>query len=152
MSNSKITKEAALDYHRDMWNWISQQYEQGRTENVQVLQIEFGEKTHTGIINACCYYDFFEYQENDEVKRPCSRCPIRWGTENYASNSFCNYNAPFMFGDNTKGLILQIETALKLTCYNVASNLAKKIAYLPENMNDNYQNKDVDEDREDIRW
>ena len=152
MSNKTITKEAALDYHREMWMWIASQYGQGSTKWVDDLISTFAEQHGTDILNACCYYNVNEITDNKMTCPPCHRCPVVWGTESYCGAYFCEYDDDNEMYNPNSGLILQIHEAIEMGRYKLAIRLAIKIANLSENMKDNYQNENAEENRKDLRW
>lgn len=51
-----ISREEAIRKHREMWNWIAEQYEEGRTASVQRLKREFIERHYPNDLpNLYCY-------------------------------------------------------------------------------------------------
>lgn len=37
----ELTKEQAIEKHRKMWNWIADQYENGRVGNIHAMKQEY---------------------------------------------------------------------------------------------------------------
>lgn len=79
----ELTKEQALEEHRKMWNWIADQYENGRVEDVHAMKEEYIEETEYRermLHNCfCCEYAI---QKRSGARR-CLDCPVIWGAEVY---------------------------------------------------------------------
>lgn len=143
MSNPTISKEKALDFHREMWMWIAEQYHNHSYKTVDELMEEFGEKNGTSIINPCCSYNSEEIGFNKIYydKHYCCKCPIVWGTEDKCQAWFCDYEYDYDEWTEADGLIAQIRFFTCRGRFETTSDLAITIANLPERIDDDYQNE-----------
>lgn len=87
----KLTKQQAVEEHRKMWNWIADQYEEGRTANIRALKEEYMQKGELeGHILHNCFCCEYAIQKWSSVHR-CLYCPVIWGTEVYREFFPCEH-------------------------------------------------------------
>lgn len=98
----KLTKEQAIKEHRKMWNWIADQYEEGRTTDIHTLKSEYMIKAEIKEVILhncfCCKYAKEKIvsmisSANDIASVPdrCTQCPVIWGTEVYSHLLPCEH-------------------------------------------------------------
>lgn len=143
MSNPVISKEQALDLHREMWIWIAEQYHNHSQIEVDILMEEFGEKNGTYLVNPCCKYNSEEllYNKISYGRDYCCKCPVIWGSEDKCQAWFCDYEYDYIEWTALDGLITQMRFFTCRGQYENARDLAIKIANLPERIDDDYQNE-----------
>lgn len=85
-----LKKQEAIKYHREMWNWIAEQYENGSEEHIEVLKDKFIELKHHNYIYCDCYC--CEYADNESLinthDHRCYSCPVVWGNEKEANEYY----------------------------------------------------------------
>lgn len=124
----KLTKEQAIEKHREMWNWITDKIiEEKNVQNIYGLKQTYCENKFPNqyILNYCflCEYSKEYGREN------CSLCPLDW--ESKCNNFMCEdkYNI-------SDGLGLwwhcQIHFDKWLNNWEEQAALARQIANLPE--------------------
>lgn len=132
-----ITREEAIRKHREMWNWIAEQYECGHGTTVNILKRNFIKKYYPGdnpYANCyCCGYST-EISEIDgkglSLNCNCDMCPLEWPSDYH--DLMCCYKRR-----NRKevihGLYKQIlYYSSQVMDYKKAATIAREIAKLPE--------------------
>lgn len=98
----KLTKQKAIEEHRKMWNWIADQYEEGRATDVHALKSEYMGETGLKLWPLhncfCCEYAntkvfsmIFSARNIASVPHRCTQCPVIWGTEVYSHRFPCEH-------------------------------------------------------------
>lgn len=93
-----LTKQEAIKYHREMWNWIAEQYENGSEEFIEVLKNKFVESKNHYCIYCncyCCEYAEDERLINTHNDNRCYSCPVVWGNEKEVDECYKAKVAPF---------------------------------------------------------
>ena len=162
----RLTKERAIELHRDMWNWIASELNKNPDAKVCNLKNKYI-KTNPNIHKYqeynynedlvynncfCCEYalqqanprmfanDFDFWKEFDTDF--CEHCPLRWGTEDNTEDFFCEtgleHNYKALDVQKTTGLwqIINYAKEINLTPEEKI-NIARQIANLPEKRYDN---------------
>lgn len=139
----KLTKEQAIEEHRKMWNWIADQYEEGRATDIYTLKSEYmGEYMEETELEErpfhncfCCEYasekvDSMISSAKDIASVPhrCTQCPVIWGTEVYdkffpCEHFLCAYQK--LKNESCKLDKLDVDSEL-------CARFAREIANLPE--------------------
>ena len=86
-----LTKQEAIRLHREMWNWIAEQYENGSEEHIEILKNNFTSSKHHGFIYCdcyCCEYAEDERLINTHNDHRCYSCPVIWGNEKEADEYY----------------------------------------------------------------
>lgn len=87
----ELTKEQALEEHRKMWNWIADQYENGRVEDIRGMKQEYIEETeYRELILHNCFCCEYAVQKRSGDYR-CIDCPVTWETEVYRKFFPCEH-------------------------------------------------------------
>ena len=96
LKQTKLTKEQAIKGHRELWNWIAEQKENGDCRSVFLLKddwcYEHGFKDEAKLLNYCfcCEYNRMKCKENGiSYRDTCEYCPLIWGTEGSAEAYYC---------------------------------------------------------------
>ena len=125
----ELTKEQALEEHRKMWNWIADQYENGRVGDIHAMKEEYIEETeYRERILHNCFCCEYTTQKQDSLNI-CKHCPVVWGTEVYDKFFPCEHflSAYEKLRDEScklfYGVLIDIEKCARL---------AREIANLPE--------------------
>ena len=98
----KLTKGQAIEEHRKMWNWIADQYEEGRAKDIYALKSEYmikAEIKERPLHNCfCCKYAkekivsmISSAKDIASVPHRCTQCPVIWGTEVYSHIFACEH-------------------------------------------------------------
>ena len=157
----RLTKERAIELHRDMWNWIASELNKNPDAEVHNLKNQYI-KTNSDIHKYqeyndnedlvhnncfCCEYavqqanprifanDFDFWKEfNTDF---CEHCPLIWGTEDNTEDFFCEtgieHNFEALDGKETTGLWNLINNAKEINLTPEEKiNIARQIANLPE--------------------
>lgn len=157
----RLTKERAIELHRDMWNWIASELNKNPDAEVHNLKNKYI-KTNPDIHKYqeyndnedlvhnncfCCEYavqqanprifanDFDFWKEfNTDF---CEHCPLIWGTEDNTEDFFCEtgieHNFEALDGKETTGLWNLINNAKEINLTPEEKiNIARQIANLPE--------------------
>ena len=75
----QLTKEQAIKEHRNMWNWIADQYKSGCIESIYDVESKY--------IKECTNYSPYEIENNsfcceyckqNDVADLCDSCPLVW--------------------------------------------------------------------------
>ena len=144
----ELTKQEAIKYHREMWNWIAEQYENGSEEQIEILKNNFTSSKYHEFIYCNCYC--CEYADNESLinthDHRCYSCPIIWGNEKEADEYYKTEVAPFNSFDkpyycigyyrSIDGLFSKISKLIKKSNVELKRKeiveLAKQIANLEE--------------------
>ncbi len=113
----KLTKEQAIAEHRKMWRWIAEETEKQKRciTKLKYCLLHLRNRSEFPLHECfCCEYDYCTDNNN-----MCQSCPIDWGV--CATELMCEY-----------GLFGQWHTAVKNHNYEMAAELARRIAELPE--------------------
>lgn len=127
----RLTKQKAIELHRDMWNWIAEQYENDSTEEAYDLKTQYCRQHgfyHLEHECFCCEYDDQAGVETDEY---CKYCPLLWGTETETTSYYCECDNTGLWSKICKGTVYK---TLNIGRQEVI-RLAKQIANLPERPN-----------------
>lgn len=134
-----MTKQEAVQKHRDMWNWIADRYEEherGEESNCtlgdlisvydmkckylrDVLDMEDHEMPFHKCF--CCEYDSIESFSK------CTRCPVLWGNEEDKNI----YNVGF-YCERSGSPYMNVVNAAKHADFSNAAKFARIVANLPE--------------------
>ena len=147
-----LTKQEAIKYHREMWNWIAEQYENGSEEQIEILKNNFTSSKYHRFI--CCNCYCCEYAENIKDEKlfythnfhRCYYCPVIWGNEKEADEYYKTEVAPFNsskkpyycigYSSSIGGLFGKISKLIKKSNVELKRKeiveLAKQIANLEE--------------------
>ena len=157
----RLTKERAIELHRDMWNLVINELNKNPDANVHNLKNkyiktnpdihkyqEYNDNEELVYNNCfCCEYavqkanprmfsnDFDFWQEfNVDF---CEYCPLRWGTEENTEDFFCEtgleHNYKTLDVHKTTGLWQIINHAKEINLTPEEKiNIARQIANLPE--------------------
>lgn len=113
----QLTREQAIFYHRDMWNWIADEIEKAKSVlSVIKLKEEYCKRNMFNVLYSCFLCDYTNHE--------CYKCPLKW-------NSIPMYNMCehlLSYGD-MKGIYCQCKYALT---WQKQAALARKIANLTE--------------------
>lgn len=134
----KLTKSEAVRLHREMWNWIADELEEGTVWNIYDLKnlylYEIGiDSDEVDNSCFCC-----EYTRTDGDIFDCSRCPLIWGTEENVKEYFCEegfYEIPNelpIAEIRTDGLWTDARELIYEDRLEDAAKYARYIANLPE--------------------
>lgn len=157
----RLTKERAIELHRDMWNWILGELNKNPYAKVCNLKNKYI-KTNPDI------YKHQEYNDNEELvynncfcceyavqqtnprmfannfdfwskfrSNFCKHCPLRWGTEDNTEDFFCEtgleHNYEALDDYEATGLWHLINHAKEINLTPEEKiNIARQIANLPE--------------------
>ena len=139
--NKILTKEQAIQGHRDMWNWIAEQYENGRCCYLITLKEEYCDKNNLNLRHCCflCEYDSQIFEKDfldDKTTEICDNCPLLWGTEQEVKelnlNCFCIYGIYDELKRKVRYSIKNFENDESNLTYglNECAKLARQIANL----------------------
>lgn len=134
----ELTREEAIRYHREMWNWIADQIEkEGHVQLISRLKDSFIYKNFPGVFIRhdcfCCHYA--QYQSVNKDNDMCENCPLDWGNP-YKKNYFdCEKECIQKNKDSDENGLY--EHCHELYClgdnnWKHQSELARRIANLPE--------------------
>lgn len=123
-----LTREQAIELHRDMWNWMADQIICAKEpRHIYFLKKEYVDKHNfCNVCNNCflCEYAGREGIANECIGDFCEYCPIEWGEEN---NHRC--------ADNSLGLYAQAaHYNYYRDEYMKQAEQCRQIANLPERM------------------
>lgn len=132
-----ITREEAIRKHREMWNWIAEQYECGHGTTVHILKKNFIKKYYPGdnpYANCYCCECSTEISEIDgkslSLKCNCDMCPLEWPSDYH--DLMCCYKRR-NYKEEIHGLYKQIlYYSSQVMDYKKAATIAREIAKLPE--------------------
>ena len=129
-----ITREEAIRKHREMWNWIAKQYENGATVPVCRLKQDFIKKYYPyDSLNSDCYC--CTYAETvlgpqcGGLLHVCEKCPLEWPSNQ--KNLMCVYKTRSLITDGLYGRIACYTDPIR-AAYKKAASIAREIANLPE--------------------
>ena len=86
-----LTKQETIRLHREKWNWIAEQYENGSEESIEILENKFTESKHHRFIYCncyCCEYAEDERLNNTHNDHRCYSCPVIWENEKEADEYY----------------------------------------------------------------
>lgn len=130
-----ISREEAIRKHREMWNWIAEQYENGSNVQVNHLKAKFVKKKHYPNDNPdsksyCCEYAGRVLNPKIGGSRyNCERCPLEWSS--ICCELMCLHKNNELDSD---GLYEQCmyQSRPYIANYKKAAIIAREIANLPE--------------------
>lgn len=132
-----ISKDEAIRKHREMWNWIAEQYEDELNEDdrpVTHLKRDFIKEHYPNddpLSNCyCCEYaDEILNPKIGEARCNCRRCPLEWSST--SCELMCLHKTDEM---NSDGLYQQCiyHSHPYIANYKKAAIIAREIANLPE--------------------
>lgn len=133
-----ISREETIRKHREMWNWIAEQYEERRTASVERLKRKFIEKHYpddrpNSNCYCCEYSGDFPSSMIGVPLRNCIRCPLKWPSLN--KTCMCLYATKSIKPNGLYGKIMWY-TNLYVMNYKKAAAIAREIANLPERKNE----------------
>lgn len=119
----ELTKQEAIRLHREMWNWIAEQYENGSEETVEYLKDAYCEiNNYDAYCNCfCCEYAMYK---NEESSIRCASCPLIWGNEDIVNILGGGYYCCVYCFDSETGEL--IEGLFSLLCKMTESNFTKE--------------------------
>lgn len=127
MGKVRLTKEQAIKGHREMWNWIAEQYENGRTVNVNYLKEKWCKKHNIYLYNNCYCCEYVSKNNTSFYK--CGKCPLIWGTENNVNEYYCESGINHKYYGNTGLWFIALQYS-KNGRYKEAAEICRKIANL----------------------
>lgn len=97
LKQTKLTKEQAIKGHRELWNWIAEQKENGNNSSVFHLKEKWCyehcfKDEEIDLLNYCfcCEYNRMKCKENGiSYRDTCKYCPLIWGTEESTEAYYC---------------------------------------------------------------
>lgn len=120
-----MTKQEAITKHRNMWNWIADQYKNGTVHTIPVLKGIYVREHENNEILYNCYCCEYTKTKGKIAKFDCHYCPLKWPSE-YRMVA-CTYS-----GSCRDGLYaLAVKASLKLNDRKT-ERLCRRIAQLPE--------------------
>ena len=123
----KLTKEEAIERHRLMWNWISEEtLKQKRCVTKEEVFKHFGWPL---TVHSCCWC--CEYVSSISYIGKCDRCPLVWKI-NDEEMAYCCDVYPILGSQSRNGWYSLWCDAYWGSEYERASYYAKRIAELPE--------------------
>lgn len=132
-----ISKDEAIRKHREMWNWIAEQYENeldGNSSLVTRLKRDFIKEHYSNDDpdSECYCCEYAERVSNPEIGgsiRNCERCPLEWPST--CCELMCLHKTDEM---NSDGLYEQCiwQSHPYIANYKKAAIIAREIANLPE--------------------
>lgn len=129
-----ISREEAIRKHREMWNWIAEQYENGVTVPVDCLKAKFVKEHYPNDDpDSKCYCCEYAGKTLNPVygspKYNCEKCPLEWpSNEKFFT---CVYKTRGLEMDGLYGKIT-CYTDPTMGTYKKAVTIAREIANLPE--------------------
>lgn len=132
-----LTKEQAIQGHRDMWNWIAEQKENGSIYTVSHLKYEWCENHNIKLYNNCfcCEYATqevlghpIEKVEEEPIIYDCNFCkccPIIWGTEENVKSFYCESGLNFTAQVRGSKIVVLKNTGLGL--WSIANKYTNEI-------------------------
>ena len=129
-----IYKDEAIRKHREMWNWIAEQYENGDTVPVSRLKQDFIKKYYPydslkSDCYCCMYAETVLGPQCGGLLNICERCPLEWPSNQ--KNLMCVYKTRRLMTDGLYGRIIY-DTDPIIAAYKKAAIIAREIANLPE--------------------
>ena len=126
----KLTKEQAIEEHREMWNWIADQYEEGCVMGIHALKSEYLRETELEgrLLHNCFCCEYAREKDIVSVHYRCMQCPVIWGTEVYSHTFACeHFFSPYekLKEESCKPDKLDVDSEL-------CARFAREIANLPE--------------------
>lgn len=130
-----ITKRQAIEEHRKMWNWIADETKKQKKcidkidyiMHAQLDRLKDYQLLQTREHCFCCVYNRNEYnKKSNPEKFDCTNCPIDWNSK--TKSYMCEHTDI----DNWDGLYSKWSEAWDNNDYRAASEIARKIANLPE--------------------
>ena len=80
-----LSKQKAMEEHRKMWNWIADQYRNGRNDSVVNLKQEYIScyTCYSAVNNLCfcCEYAKQRCKESGDIYNMCNYCPVEWKSD-----------------------------------------------------------------------
>lgn len=129
-----ISREGAIRKHREMWNWIAEQYENGSDVRVNHLKVKFiREHYPNDYPDSSCYCcEHAGRVWNPEIGRSkynCEWCPLEWSST--CCELMCLHKTDELDSD---GLYEQCmhQSHPYIANYKKAAIIAREIANLPE--------------------
>ena len=129
-----ISREEAIRKHREMWNWIADQYEERRAASVERLKRKFIEKHYpddrpNSNCYCCEYSGDFPAPMIGSPLYNCIRCPLKWPSLN--KTYMCLYATKSIEPNGLYGKVVYY-TNLDILNYKKAAAITREIANLPE--------------------
>ena len=124
-----LTKSDAIQGHREMWNWIAEQCEQGATERAW-LKIKYCKDHKVDLAHNCFCCDYG--LDGDEYNVCFNKfCPLVWpGEDKFKSDGYaCEGTWNEGDDESTMGLWLKWKRTVDP---HEAAEIARQIANLPE--------------------
>lgn len=148
MPRKILTKEQAIDAHREAWNYVAKKCEQGNLtgiHSVSRMLSEYCEAHNISCDDPCCAYDRQIRELTGQTTMPsknCHYCPIKWGTESSHMSLYCCADG--------LGLYAIAQDASHQKDWNTVKEIAIIIANLPEHLPEDYENKNTETEVERI--
>ena len=129
-----ISREGAIRKHREMWNWIAEQYENGATVPVRRLKQDFIKNYYPydspdSDCYCCGYAETVHCGSSTVSLRKCESCPLAWPSNQKIY--MCVYKTRRLTTDGLYGRIKDY-TDPTIAAYKIAATIAREIANLPE--------------------
>lgn len=129
-----ISREEAIRKHREMWNWIAEQYENGDTVSACRLKQDFIKKYYpydnpNSDCYCCAYTETVLEPQCGGSLQNCKRCPLEWPSNQ--KNLMCVYKTRSLITDGLYGRITYYTDPITAV-YKKAASIAREIANLPE--------------------
>lgn len=131
----ELTREEAIRYHREMWNWIADHIEkEGCAQYIPHLKSNFVYKKFPGVYikNDCFCCHYAESQSINKDNTMCENCPLDWGNP-YRKNYFdCEKKYVPKNKDSDENGLYEHCHYLEDNNWKHQAELARRIANLPE--------------------
>lgn len=112
-----LTKEETITEHRKMWNWIAEQYANGKKDDIDVLKEKYVlEKGITYLCFNCFSCDYTSQFSGLRGKNAvCSRCPFVWENSHSEEGADCLEAAYLCLSSLTHNIDFNTDDATKLS-------------------------------------
>lgn len=129
-----ISREEAIRKHREMWNWIAEQYENGSDVPVHRLKQTFIKKYYpydspVSDCYCCAYTETLTELEIGGSLYNCEKCPLEWPSNEKFFMCVYKTRVLEMYGLYGK---ITCYTDPTMGTYKKAVTIAREIANLPE--------------------
>ena len=97
-----LTREQAINLHREMWNWIADEEEKCTITTRWELKVKFCEDhfPEEKILNWCFLCEYSSLFSHN-VGPDCIMCPAIWGSEELTDGFYCEYGYPALHHTNS---------------------------------------------------
>lgn len=117
-----LSKEIAITWHRKMWNWIADNIEEIKPNNIEQIKKIFIRNYQIPRVYLHCFLCEYTEQHFDSS---CSKCPVKWVDIKGKRVSCCYDGNDYLFSKIGKTIATDRD-------YKAASEIARMIASLKE--------------------